>query len=90
MSFSSLQQQAVVRSFQQNSESLPIPVKPDDILQVSFIGYKTEIVPIKGKTKINVTLNPTAENLEEVAVVAFGTQKKKALSQLSLRCVPWT
>lgn len=56
-----------------------IPVKPDDILQVSFIGYKTEIVPIKGKTKINVTLNPTAENLEEVAVVAFGTQKKESV-----------
>lgn len=56
-----------------------IPVKPDDILQVSFIGYKTEVVPIKGKTKINVTLNPTAENLEEVAVVAFGTQKKESV-----------
>ena len=67
-----------------------IPVKPDDILQVSFIGYKTEVVPIKGKTKINVTLNPTAENLEEVAVVAFGTQKKKALFQQSPQCDPWT
>lgn len=40
-----------------------IPAKPDDVLKVSFIGYKTEIVPIKGKTKINIRLNPTAENI---------------------------
>ena len=56
-----------------------LPVKVDDILQVSFIGYKTEVVPIKGRTKISVTLNPTQENLEEVAVVAFGTQKKESV-----------
>nr|WP_065219167.1 MULTISPECIES: TonB-dependent receptor [Butyricimonas] len=56
-----------------------ISVKPDDILQVSFIGYKTEIVPVKGKTRIDVTLNPSVENLEEVAVVAFGTQKKESV-----------
>lgn len=56
-----------------------ISVKPDDILQISFIGYKTEIVPVKGKIKINVTLNPSVENLEEVAVVAFGTQKKESV-----------
>ncbi|WP_059026788.1 TonB-dependent receptor [Gabonibacter massiliensis] len=56
-----------------------IPAKPDDVLKVSFIGYKTEIVPIKGKTKINIRLNPTAENIEEVTVVAFGEQKKESV-----------
>ena len=56
-----------------------IPVKPDDILRVSFIGYKEEVVPVKGQMKIDVRLNPTAENLEEVAVVAFGTQKKESV-----------
>lgn len=62
-----------------NEGKFSISVRPDDILQVSFIGYKPEIVPIKGKTKINVTLNPTAENIEEVQVVAFGTQKKESV-----------
>ena len=38
-----------------------------------------ETVQIKGKTRINVTLNPTAENIEEVTVVAFGTQKKESV-----------
>ena len=56
-----------------------INVRPDDALRVSFIGYKTEVVEIKGKTKINIRLNPTAENIEEVTVVAFGEQKKESV-----------
>lgn len=56
-----------------------IPARPDDVLRISFIGYKTEIVPIKGKTKINIRLNPTAENIEEVTVVAFGEQKRESV-----------
>lgn len=62
-----------------NDGRFSMPVRPDDILQVSFIGYKPETVQIKGKTRINVTLNPTAENIEEVTVVAFGTQKKESV-----------
>mgnify|MGYP002998812839 FL=1 len=53
-----------------------INVRPTDALRVSFVGYKTEVVELKGKTKINIRLNPTAENIEEVTVVAFGEQKK--------------
>ena len=54
-------------------------VKPDDVLKVSFIGYKEEVVPIEGKSKIDIRLNPTSENLEEVQVVAFGEQKKESV-----------
>lgn len=53
--------------------------KPDAVLAVSFIGYKTEIVPLKGAIKMDVTLSPEIENLEEVTVVAFGTQKKESV-----------
>ena len=56
-----------------------IKVRPEDALRVSFIGYKTEVVPIKGKVKLNIRLNPTEENLEEVTVVAFGEQKKESV-----------
>ena len=56
-----------------------INAKPDDVLVFSFVGYKEEVIPIKGKTTINLQLNPTAENLEEVQVVAFGTQKKESV-----------
>lgn len=54
-------------------------VQPDAVLSVSFIGYKTEIVPLKGNTKVNITLEPEAERLEEVTVVAFGEQKKESV-----------
>lgn len=53
--------------------------KPTDILSFSFIGYKTELTPIKGKDHVNMKLHPTAENLEEVTVVAFGEQKKESV-----------
>ena len=56
-----------------------IAAKPDDVLRVSFIGYKTETADVKGKTKLNIRLNPTEENLEEVTVVAFGEQKKESV-----------
>ena len=56
-----------------------INVRPNDVLRVSYIGYKTEVVEVKGKTKLNIRLNPTAENIEEVTVVAFGEQKKESV-----------
>ncbi len=56
-----------------------INVRPNDVLRVSYIGYKTEVVEVKGKAKINIRLNPTAENIEEVTVVAFGEQKKESV-----------
>ena len=56
-----------------------INTRAEDALRISFIGYKTEVVPLKGKTKLNVRLNPTAENIEEVTVVAFGEQKKESV-----------
>lgn len=56
-----------------------INIRPSDVLRISFIGYKAEIIEPRGKTKINVQLKPTAESLDEVAVVAFGTQKKESV-----------
>lgn len=56
-----------------------INVQPDGVLYVSFIGYKPETVLVKGKNTVNVALNPTAENIEEVTVVAFGEQKKESV-----------
>ena len=35
-----------------------IEAKPDDVLKITFVGYKDEVIPIKGKTKIDVRLNP--------------------------------
>lgn len=56
-----------------------IKAQPDDILDFSFIGYKTEQVPVKGKTQVSVNLEPVDNRLDEVTVVAFGSQKKESV-----------
>ncbi|WP_265766905.1 TonB-dependent receptor [Fodinibius salsisoli] len=50
-----------------------------DTLVFSFIGYQTKEVPINGRTTINVNLNPTTVEGEEMVVVGFGEQKKESL-----------
>ena len=49
-------------------------------LTFSFLGYQTRVVAIGKKSVINVTLNPEAATLEETVVIAFGEQKKSAMS----------
>lgn len=49
-------------------------------IMFSFIGYVTQVVPIEGKTVVNVTLSAETTSLEEVVVIGYGTQKKETLS----------
>ena len=48
-------------------------------LVISSVGYKEEEIDIKGESIINALLKSTNNNLEEVAVVAYGTQKKTTM-----------
>ena len=50
------------------------------IIPVSKIGYKTQVVNVKGKTTIEVTLQEDAGLIEEVVVVGYGTMKKRDLT----------
>jgi TonB-linked SusC/RagA family outer membrane protein len=50
------------------------------IVQISMIGYKTQVVNIKGKSEINVTLMEDSKMMDEVVVVGYGTMKKRDLS----------
>lgn len=56
-----------------------IEVKKTDVLRMTFIGYKDEYVPVKGRTNINVDMTPDSHTLQDVQVVAFGTQKKESV-----------
>jgi len=51
-------------------------VDANDVLVISFMGYDTKEVPVAGKTVLNITLDPSAESLEELVVVGYGVQKK--------------
>ena len=50
------------------------------VLQVSFIGYESKEVKLNGQRKVNVILKEVANELQEVTVVAYGTQKKETLT----------
>lgn len=64
-----------------------LTVGDKSILQISFVGYTTQDVPVAGKTSFVITLKEDAEMLEEVVVVGYGAQKKEsvvgAISQVS-------
>lgn len=55
-------------------------VPEDANLIISFVGYKSQTVPLNGRTAINITLSEDSELLEEVVVTALGIKRdKKAL-----------
>ena len=58
--------------------TLDVPVSA--ILQISYIGYLTQDVPVNGKQQINIRLVEDTQQLDEVVVVGYGTQKKGELT----------
>lgn len=49
-------------------------------VRISFVGMQTQTLPIKKGSMLRVMLRSDSELLEEVMVVAFGTQKKSAFT----------
>lgn len=47
------------------------------ILQFSFIGFQTQNLAVAGRTLVNVELNTTVSEIDEVIVVGYGTTTKK-------------
>ncbi len=50
-----------------------------DTLEFKLVGYKERLEPVKGRSVIEVQLAQDESEIEEVAVVAFGTQKKSTI-----------
>lgn len=51
------------------------------VIVYSYIGYKTQEVPLKGQTSINITLMDDTQVIDEVVVTALGIKRsEKALS----------
>ena len=57
-----------------------LSVDENATLVVSYIGYNTEEVAVKGRTNISVTLSEGAVALNEVVAVGYGTQTKKEIT----------
>jgi TonB-linked SusC/RagA family outer membrane protein len=54
-------------------------VDGDAVLIVSYTGYVTQEIPLNNQRNITITLQEDQQSLNEVAVVAYGVQKKISL-----------
>lgn len=51
-------------------------VPEDGVLVFSFIGLTTQEIAVDGKTQVNITMQASSFQLEEVVTVGYGVQKK--------------
>ncbi|WP_291031316.1 MULTISPECIES: TonB-dependent receptor [Dysgonomonas] len=49
-------------------------------LEFSFLGYEKQIIEVNSRDQINVRLQPTSFDIDEVVVIGYGTQKKGDLT----------
>ncbi|MEN0052844.1 MAG: TonB-dependent receptor [Mucilaginibacter sp.] len=54
--------------------------KGNGILVFSFVGYKTQEIPVNNQTTISVKMELGVSGLDEIVVIGYGTQKKKDLT----------
>ena len=59
--------------------SLNVP-EGKNALVVSSVGYETKEYDVTGLTTLNVSMNATASNLNEIVVVGYTTQRKKDIT----------
>ncbi|MDR2146248.1 MAG: TonB-dependent receptor [Tannerella sp.] len=59
--------------------SYSISVNPNDVLEISFLGFQSLEIPVRNQRNIDITLKPAVGELDEVTVVAFATQKKESV-----------
>lgn len=57
-----------------------LEVSASGTLVISFVGYKSQEVPVKGQKQISVVLDEDNEMLDEVVVVGYGTMRKRDLT----------
>lgn len=56
--------------------SLSVPDEGEIFLIVSYIGYYTEEVNVSERSVINIIIRENVEQIDEIVVVGYGTQKK--------------
>jgi len=77
----SVQVKGTNRGTTTNSQGVfSINAEANDVLVFSYIGYDTQEVATGGKSEINVTLQPTKKELEQVVVIGYGTANKRDLT----------
>lgn len=57
-----------------------LEVPENAVLEISYIGFVSQMIPVGNQTSFQVVLLEDAQKLDEVVVVGFGTQKKANLT----------
>lgn len=63
-------------TLQDGKYSISVPAGTQSLV-FSFVGYRTQEVPIAGKNVVDVALQQDVFNVDEVVVVAYGVQQKR-------------
>ena len=62
-----------------NDGTFSIDVKPTDVIEISYLGYETQSIPVGTKTNIVTELVRKVSELEAVTVVAYGKQRQESI-----------
>lgn len=57
-----------------------LSVPADAVLSISYIGFKSQDVAVKGQKILKIVLQEDSETLDEVVVVGYGVQKKSVVT----------
>lgn len=57
-----------------------LKASPGDVLVFSYIGYKDKTIVVSNEVTYNVTLSEDSEQLNEVVVIGYGTQRKSDIT----------
>lgn len=59
-------------------------VKPNAVLEISYVGFESQKVSVGGQTKLNIVMKDDAKLLEDVVVIGYGVSKRKDLTGSSV------
>jgi TonB-dependent starch-binding outer membrane protein SusC len=60
--------------------SFTITAPSNGTLEITYVGYKKQEVPINGQTVLLISVEPSGEGMDEVIVVGYNTQRRKTVS----------
>ena len=60
--------------------TLNIPGTGNEVLEITFVGYQSQEIPVGTQNEINITLSENTSTLNEVIVTGYTAQRKKDLT----------
>lgn len=55
-------------------------VSDNATLEISYVGMKSQTIPLNRRTSINITMTEDTELLDEVIVIGYGTRQRKSIT----------